>query len=217
MVTQRCTAGDCPSEYLDPATGRAYGPCFHRGSSPPPATPGPDADRLAEIEKRAERATPGPWSVDRGALTENRAIWGSDGICVGIAWHYHNAQPNAEFMAEARQDIPWLLSVLAARDAELSALVRERDEYRALALAAEGVLVDAPALAVRERERAEVAEGREQRLREVLEPLADVAQFVLDRITEGATSEERFAMKDAARIAMDAYRRALAGDAGARG
>jgi ABC-type transporter Mla subunit MlaD len=50
-----------------------------------------------------------------------------------------------------------------------------------------------------------------------LEPLADVAQFVLDRITEGATSEERFAMKDAARIAMDAYRRALAGDAGARG
>lgn len=42
--------------------------------------------------------------------------------------------------------------------------------------------------------------------REALETMADLAQFVLDRITNGVTSDERLVMKDTARIAMDKYR-----------
>jgi hypothetical protein len=56
--------------------------------------------------------TPGPWTVDRAAITENRAIWGPDGICVGIAWHYRNAEANANLMAAAPDLLAALRSLL---------------------------------------------------------------------------------------------------------
>src|SRR5262245_8973982 len=55
--------------------------------------------------------------------------------------------------------------------------------------------------------------ARHERLVAALETFADLGQLVLDRITDGATNEERYLMKDTARLAMDRYR-ALVAEAG---
>ena len=67
-------------------------------------------DRLSEIEARTEAATPGPWKRS-GSLVEdkhgNRMVqtW-------GLAWMQH-----AEFIAHAREDVPYLIA--RVRDARL--------------------------------------------------------------------------------------------------
>lgn len=75
-------------------------------------------------------------------------------------------------------------------------------------------------LAEQERDEAEAklqaAEQRADAMSDVLERFADLGQLVLDRITNGVTHEERYLMKDTARIAMGQYR-ALGGAAGAQG
>ena len=90
--------------------------------------------RLREIQERVEKATPGPWiynsfnSIEAGEKivaeildhpqddgpfkpeqTEERSAW------------YQESTRNADFIAESREDVPWLLEQIAA-------LTREKAE-----------------------------------------------------------------------------------------
>ena len=75
------------------------------------------------IRKRADAATPGPWEANwlDDCFIEPR-------ICVIPAngcYDYDKFEANSEFIAHAREDIPYLLSQLAERDKELKRLQKE--------------------------------------------------------------------------------------------
>jgi hypothetical protein len=69
-------------------------------------------EQLREIETAERAATAGPWTCKGPVLptTGNVDIWGADGICVGIAWHYRLVNENARFIANARTWVPQLLA-----------------------------------------------------------------------------------------------------------
>jgi hypothetical protein len=69
--------------------------------------------RLLSIAKRAAAATPGPW----GYVRPSGVICGPDASEVAHCLH----DPDAIFIAHARDDLPWLLDQLqAGRPADLS-------------------------------------------------------------------------------------------------
>ena len=71
-----------------------------------------DTRRLAEIRARADAAMPGPWRANGDRVLAGDVLWG-DAVL--------RAQ-NAEFVAHSRDDIPYLLALVAARDRELAEL-----------------------------------------------------------------------------------------------
>ena len=83
-----------------------------------------DARRLAEIRDREQRASPGPWSLSRIAAHD------SDGEYCGTDNYLLDANreeiggldldDDAEFAAHARDDVPFLRDLVAARDGELA-------------------------------------------------------------------------------------------------
>jgi hypothetical protein len=101
-----------------------------------------DEQRLREIRERAEKATPGPWvnfhdvihedvDEDRNTGIAQAADYGPEAgkpesaIVHMYSWAQHDPTrliPNAEFIAHAREDVPWLLDALAAREAEVAEL-----------------------------------------------------------------------------------------------
>ena len=72
-----------------------------------------DARRLAEIRARADAASPGPWQIEGVRVTATRASGTMTADLVAS---------NAAFVAFARDDIPYLLDLVAARDKELTEL-----------------------------------------------------------------------------------------------
>ena len=77
-----------------------------------------DAERIADIAKRAEVATPGPWLTDGAPKWAHVYRGGDDDTRVAeVATH-----PDAAFIAHAREDVPWLPAKLAERDAEIERL-----------------------------------------------------------------------------------------------
>ena len=70
------------------------------------------SDRLAEIRARVERTTPGDWCYE----PSNRDYCGNgsgEGFLGGILFEEDDeVEPyrNAEFVAHAHQDVPWLLA-----------------------------------------------------------------------------------------------------------
>jgi len=80
----------------------------------------PNEKRIATIEIRARRADPGPWR------------WETEGAVFQASVRLFHAGPainrlhefNAEFVAEAREDIPWLV----ARVKQLEGALRELKE-----------------------------------------------------------------------------------------
>lgn len=97
-----------------------------------------DAERLVEIKARCEAATPGPWvrREDWSAKVERVYPPGSLLDSIGMAeqssvfWLQGSNRPNfradGDFIANAREDVPWLLARLAAAEAERDAAERER-------------------------------------------------------------------------------------------
>ena len=89
------------------------------------------ADRLNEIEARASAATEGPWvyggknRIATPVIDVDEADWGGEelsGYAIHAqqdtgAWRY----ADAEFMAHARTDVPWLIEQVRKRDAALQA------------------------------------------------------------------------------------------------
>jgi hypothetical protein len=68
---------------------------------------------LDAIEARAEAATPGPWIVSGGVIhSPIREPW--DGKPNAVIVDAHIFEPNADFIAHARTDIPALVAELRA-------------------------------------------------------------------------------------------------------
>jgi hypothetical protein len=87
-----------------------------------------DDERIAEIETRANAATPGPWNV-----TEMEGHWlEGAGYVQGMTYYVFEAEQrgdgecgsmlkeDAEFVAASREDVPWLLDRLAEARAALA-------------------------------------------------------------------------------------------------
>ena len=72
-----------------------------------------DTRRLAEIRARVDAASPGPWQIEGVRVTATRASGTMTADLVAS---------NAAFVAFARDDIPYLLDLVAARDKELAEL-----------------------------------------------------------------------------------------------
>lgn len=95
-------------------------------------------DRFDEIMARCEAAIQGPW----------RYIWQNDHlVCLGFEsgdvkrWDIIGAikdEATGEFIAAAREDVPYLLGEVDRLTASLAAMTAERDEYKARAEAAVG-------------------------------------------------------------------------------
>lgn len=74
--------------------------------------------RLAEIADRAEKATPGVWEneprdfgsfgIEKASITAGWRASSNASRCVSE----EQAEANGEFIAAARQDIPWLLELV---------------------------------------------------------------------------------------------------------
>lgn len=83
-------------------------------------------ERLEEIRKRAEKATPGPWrAVSTADGDTDGAAWVGTERSVSLAQGYDGEflhRPDAEFMANAREDIPWLLAEVARTQGALEQL-----------------------------------------------------------------------------------------------
>ncbi len=101
-------------------------------------------DRLAEIRKRCEAATPGPWNWD--VQDEATMLLGTEGLeafegavlAVERCEHCRERDPenapcswprlpNADFIEHSREDVPWLLAEAERLRAENAALRQERD------------------------------------------------------------------------------------------
>ena len=111
----------------------------------------PGADPLAAIRQRAEQATPGPWEfryatgIKRQAFTrkgdgelkrierkdEPVVSLGDDGACGDpeccgyTSYHVECSQDNGDFIAHAREDIPFLLKQWDTHQSALRALVAQ--------------------------------------------------------------------------------------------
>lgn len=98
---------------------------------------------LDEIRARAAAATPGPWYADKeidGMYAGHKTVvragdpppWSGVGlrvVSVGqTRTHLGPAEPNVEFIAHARTDVPALLAHVAELEAERDEARRERDE-----------------------------------------------------------------------------------------
>jgi hypothetical protein len=75
-----------------------------------------EGERAVRIAARAAAATLGPW----GHLRACGSIVAAGGDEIAACCH----DPDAEFIAHARADVPWLLAQLAAERAALAALER---------------------------------------------------------------------------------------------
>lgn len=79
-------------------------------------------DRLNEIAERVAKASPGPWEFDiKGWITPSRQLE----VFYVCADNSHSVkvvdslrEEDGDFIAHARQDIPWLLEQVAALTAE---------------------------------------------------------------------------------------------------
>jgi len=86
-------------------------------------------ERLLAIQARCEAATPGPWKViEKGNTVPSVAVVSvaydtrpQETICPNMS----TKTDNADFIAHARQDIPYLLALLAERDGSLLTLRKE--------------------------------------------------------------------------------------------
>ena len=76
----------------------------------------PSADRLVAIRARCEAATPGPWFSNAGLLVDVAAPGkANDGqtVCRMPGGAASRSSHDADFIAHAREDVPWLLAEIA--------------------------------------------------------------------------------------------------------
>jgi hypothetical protein len=109
------------------------------------------AERLAEIEARANAATPGPWHAEhRGVMAEGVEIVDD---CAVAGWDVY--PENQAFIAHARADVPDLVAEVRRLTAALAAHARHTDA------AIDGVRAMLPAaLEIARREGAEAMRER---------------------------------------------------------
>jgi hypothetical protein len=86
-----------------------------------------DETRLREIEERAGRATPGPWSVQPSDDGREMHVVADDPGNPDWPWflatltgHTPGEEHDGPFIAHARSDVPALVEAVRARDAEIA-------------------------------------------------------------------------------------------------
>lgn len=89
--------------------------------------------KLAEIKARCEAATPGPWYADGWAL------WDDDH---GEFVELHDTDPDAQFIAHARSDIPALLAEAERLQSVEKSAKRIDEENRRLIIERDGLKED---------------------------------------------------------------------------
>jgi hypothetical protein len=91
---------------------------------------------IREIEERAEKATPGPWKLSRGAQADAYAIEGEAWTIAHVKFVRTETEANAELLAHSRQDIPKLIAALretqAQRDRSYEVITRLQLELAAM-------------------------------------------------------------------------------------
>ena len=91
-------------------------------------------NRLDEIEARANAATEGPWEHEPPPGPGEDPM---RPICVypkedgGTLAYVQPLEADAEFIAAARTDVPWLLDQVESRDKALDAVLRLADQMEA--------------------------------------------------------------------------------------
>ena len=82
-------------------------------------------ERLREVKEREARATKGPWRLGhhRG-FGEEHDVDGPDGEDLAGVRGMFYYRADAEFVAHARRDVPWLVEALEGALAELEGLRR---------------------------------------------------------------------------------------------
>jgi len=76
------------------------------------------ARRIDEIRRRCEAATPGPW-VDMSTRHEVGPIRSAETIAeICRDPELDDREADRDFIAHAREDVPWLLNILATADQE---------------------------------------------------------------------------------------------------
>lgn len=102
-----------------------------------------DLGQLAAIHQRAEQATKGPWYPYHSFAFHSVSTWAAPPtISAAEAICEVDSHANAEFIAHARQDIPYLLSLVGhedelrrkvdAREEHIRQLLTERDDHPAV-------------------------------------------------------------------------------------
>ena len=113
-------------------------------------------NRIAEIQQRCEAATPSPWEVEKyyhdepyeqfikSAAVVSTCEDGSKRTITRNNWS-NPVVADLEFIAHAREDIPYLLAQLAERDKEIERLRKEVAPlgYRVPVVRGEWVVTDA--------------------------------------------------------------------------
>jgi hypothetical protein len=89
-------------------------------------------DRLAEIEARVAAATEGPWT---SRVIDQRQYVMGPGASVALTGYvddedvpFDDVAADATFIAHARQDVPWLIAQVRARDEALTTPSRMADD-----------------------------------------------------------------------------------------
>lgn len=91
-------------------------------------------ETLARIRKQADAATPGPWEHEPPPGPGEDPM---RPICVypkedgGTLAYVQPLEADAEFIAAARTDVPWLLDQVESRDKALDAALRLADQMEA--------------------------------------------------------------------------------------
>lgn len=101
-------------------------------------TPVLSDDEIAAITARAEKATPGPWDVQRQDEDDGDIVWEvwNDKVLrvlkISGKWDSSNrrARPDAAFIAASRTDIPKLIASHASLKAEVERLREALDAAR---------------------------------------------------------------------------------------
>jgi hypothetical protein len=88
-------------------------------------------ERLEAIRKRAEAATPGPWRATQrgfgypmfegGPVERMSDVHALNGELMPMGRTADESKANADFVAAAREDVPWLLSELERLEKERAA------------------------------------------------------------------------------------------------
>lgn len=88
-------------------------------------SPGMSAERLAEIQRKEQAASAGPWEsavatdTDKTDPTANRDVWCMDGLITVCGEAGGLLNQDADFIADARQAVPELLAEVLRLRAEL--------------------------------------------------------------------------------------------------
>lgn len=82
--------------------------------------------RIKEIRARDQEATRGPWHIFESAK-DIYSVWDMFHKLAG-----HCELPDAEFIADSREDIPFLLEENERKDAKISRLTAEVEQLKAV-------------------------------------------------------------------------------------